>query len=45
MSTLSTICGGDNFIRTFQLCDGSIINCMIYDTAGQERYNALTETY
>ena len=45
MSTLSTICGGDNFIRTFQLCDGSIINCMIYDTAGQERFNSLSVTY
>ena len=45
MSTLSTICGGDNFIRTFQLCDGSIINCMIYDTAGQERFNSLNLTY
>ena len=45
MSTLSTICGGDNFIRTFQLCDGSIINCMVYDTAGQERFNSLNLTY
>ena len=45
MSATPTLCGGDTFIRTFQLCDGNIINCMIYDTAGQERYNALTETY
>ena len=45
MSATPTLCGGDKFIRTFQLCDGNIINCMIYDTAGQERYNALTETY
>ena len=45
MSTLATIGGGDKFIRTFQLCDGSIINCMIYDTAGQERFNSLNLTY
>jgi len=45
MSTLTTICGGDKFIRTFQLCDGNIINCMIYDTAGQERFDALNLSY
>ena len=45
MSTLATIGSGDKFIRTFQLCDGSIINCMIYDTAGQERFNSLNLTY
>ena len=45
MSTLSTICGGDNFIRAFQLCDGSIINCMIYDTAGQGRFDSINLTY
>ena len=45
MSTLTTICGGDKFIRTFQLCDGNIINCMIFDTAGQERFDALNLSY
>ena len=37
--------GVDFFPKTFQLSDGSIINCLIYDTAGQERYKAITETY
>ena len=31
--------------RTFQLSDGSIVNCFIYDTAGQERYKSLCESY
>ena len=37
--------GVDHYIKAFQLADGSIINCYIYDTAGQERYNALTLSY
>ena len=37
--------GIDHFIRTFQLSDGSLINCLIYDTCGQERYNSINETY
>ena len=45
MNTITTICGGDKQLRTFQLSDGSIINCMIYDTAGQERFDALNFTY
>ena len=45
MNTISTVCGGDKFLRTFQLSDGSIVNCMIYDTAGQERFNSLNLTY
>ena len=28
-----------------QLSDGSLINCQIYDTAGQERYTAIIESY
>ena len=31
--------------RTFQLSNGSVVNCFIYDTAGQERYKSLCETY
>ena len=42
---MSTLTGGDRYIRTFQLCDGNIINCMIYDTAGQERYDSLSLSY
>ena len=37
--------GVDHYVKAFQLADGSIINCYIYDTAGQERYNALTVSY
>ena len=35
----------DFISKTFQLSDGSVINCLIYDTAGQERYNAINESY
>lgn len=45
MNTISTICGGDKFVRTFQLSDGSFVNCMIYDTAGQERFDSINFTY
>ena len=45
MNTITTICGGDKQLRTFQLSDGSIVNCMIYDTAGQERFDSLNFTY
>lgn len=45
MTTVTTICGGDKYLRTFQLSDGSITNCMIYDTAGQERFDSLNYTY
>jgi small GTP-binding protein len=27
------------------LSDGSVVNCLIYDTAGQERFNSINETY
>lgn len=37
--------GVDHFIRTFQLSDGSLVNCFIYDTCGQERYNSINESY
>ena len=39
------MCGADRIIKTFQLGDGSIINCMIMDTAGQERFDSLNVTY
>lgn len=35
----------DYYVKSFKLSDGSIINCMIYDTGGQERYKAINETY
>ena len=31
--------------KSFQLSDGSVVNCLIYDTAGQERYNSINESY
>ena len=31
--------------KSFQLSDGSVVNCFIYDTCGQERYNAINESY
>ena len=45
MDTLTTIYGGDKYITAFQLYDGTILNCMIMDTAGQERFDALNLTY
>ena len=45
MNTLTTVCGADQSYRAFQLWDGSIINCMILDTAGQERFNSLSLSY
>jgi len=35
----------DFFAKTFQLSDGSVVHCLIYDTCGQERYNSINETY
>ena len=35
----------DAVIKSFLLSDGTIINCHIYDTAGQERYRALGLLY
>ena len=29
----------------FRLSDGSVVNVQILDTAGQERFNAITESY
>ena len=35
----------DFISKSFQLSDGSVINCLIYDTCGQERYNSINESY
>ena len=35
----------DHFYRVFQLSDGTLVNCQIYDTAGQERYHSIVESY
>ena len=37
--------GLDNIFRTFQLSDGSLVNCGIMDTGGQERFDAINESY
>ena len=44
LSEIGTM-GVDHFVKAFQLSDGSIINCFIYDTCGQERYNSINLTY
>lgn len=40
MATIMTA-GFDCIVKAFQLSDGSIVNCYIYDTAGQERFQAI----
>ena len=37
--------GVDFISRSFQLADGSIVNALIYDTGGQEKYKAINESY
>ena len=44
VSSLPTI-GFDYITKTIRLSDGSIINCHIYDTAGQERFKSLSVSY
>ena len=44
MSSIPTI-GIDKFYKKFQLSDGTYVNCYIYDTAGQERYESLSRSY
>ena len=44
MKSIATL-GFDGFTRTVQLSDGSLINCQIFDTAGQERYNSINVNY
>ena len=41
----TTTTGVDFQAKTFQLSDGSVVHCFIYDTCGQERYNSINETY
>ena len=35
----------DFVAKSFQLSDGSVVNCLIYDTCGQEKYNSINESY
>ncbi len=35
----------NNYYKSFQLSDGSFINCIFYDTPGQERFRPICETY
>ena len=44
MSSLTTI-GLDIVSKSFQLADGSVVNCCIYDTGGQEKFNSINESY
>ena len=37
--------GIDFIAKTFQLSDGSVVNCLIYDTCGQEKYFSINESY
>ena len=37
--------GVDFFIKTFQLSDGSVVNCLIYDTGGQEKFKYINSQY
>ena len=42
--TISTV-GFNNLNKTVQLSDGSLINCCLLDTAGQERFEAINTQY
>ena len=44
MSNFPTI-GIDKYNKPFRTSDGSSINCLIYDTCGQERYHSINESY
>ena len=35
----------DFYSKTFQLSDGSVVHVFIYDTCGQEKYNAINKSY
>ena len=37
--------GLDFFTKTFQLSDGSVVNCLIYDTGGQEKFKSINSQY
>ena len=42
---VKTTVGFGAYSKTFQLTDGSVVNCFILDTAGQEVFKSLTVTY
>jgi small GTP-binding protein len=44
LSSLATI-GLDIVSKSFQLADGSVVSCCIYDTGGQEKFNSINESY
>ena len=37
--------GIDFVAKSFQLSDGSVVNCLIYDTCGQEKYSSINVSY
>ena len=37
--------GNPRYFKTYKLSDGSLVNACILDTAGQEKFKAITETY
>lgn len=37
--------GHCNYSKSFQLSDGGYIDCLIYDTGGQERYRSIIDSY
>ncbi len=42
---MSTSTNGLDFsAKSYQLSDGSVVNSVIFDTSGQELYNAINET-
>ena len=43
-NTIATV-GFNNLNKTVQLSDGSLINCCLLDTAGQERFEAINTQY
>jgi small GTP-binding protein len=43
-NTISTV-GFNNLNKTVQISDGSLINCCLLDTAGQERFEAINTQY
>jgi GTPase SAR1 family protein len=43
-NTISTV-GFNNLNKTVQISDGSLINCCLLDTSGQERFEAINTQY
>ena len=44
MISFQTI-GNPSYFKCYRLCDGSLVFVHIYDTAGQEKFKAITESY